>query len=56
VDRPDDPVAVAGALAALLDDPAARERQGRAARRRAESDFSYTGLAALLDRSLAAHE
>ncbi len=53
VDRPDDPVAVAAALAPLLDDPALRAAQGRAARRRAEEQFNYDRLAGVLDRALA---
>jgi phosphatidylinositol alpha-1,6-mannosyltransferase len=48
VDRPEDPVAVAAALARLLDDDDLRRRQGAAARRRAEDHFSYDHLAAAL--------
>ena len=42
---PDEPEAVAGALAALLDDPERRSRLGADARRRAEEQFSYDHLA-----------
>jgi phosphatidylinositol alpha-1,6-mannosyltransferase len=52
VDRPDDPLAVAAALAPLLDDPDLRAARGRAARRRAEEQFDYDRLAAALDRAL----
>jgi len=45
VDHPNDPVAVAGALAHLLDDVDLRHRQGAAARARAVEQFSYDGLA-----------
>jgi phosphatidylinositol alpha-1,6-mannosyltransferase len=45
VDAPHDPVAVAAALAALLDDPSRRERMGAAARRRAVGEFAYDVLA-----------
>jgi glycosyltransferase involved in cell wall biosynthesis len=48
VDRPEDPVAVAGALARLLVDADLRRRQGEAARRRVEEHFSYDRLAARL--------
>lgn len=44
VDDPDDVDAVTAALAELLDDPAARERMGRAARTRAEESFAYEVL------------
>lgn len=54
VDRPEDPVAVAAALARLLDDDDLRRRQGDAARRRAEEQFSYDGLAARLAAHLEA--
>jgi phosphatidylinositol alpha-1,6-mannosyltransferase len=54
VDRPEDPVEVAAALAGLLDDGDLRRRQGAAARARAVDRFSYDGLAATLDRALAA--
>jgi phosphatidylinositol alpha-1,6-mannosyltransferase len=54
VDRPEDPVDVAAALARLLDDGDLRRRQGAAARARAVDRFSYDGLAATLDRALAA--
>jgi phosphatidylinositol alpha-1,6-mannosyltransferase len=53
VDRPDDPLAVAAALAPLLDDPGLRAAWGRAARRRAEEQFRYDRLATVLDRALA---
>jgi len=56
VDRPDDPLAVAAALAPLLDDPDVRADRGRAARRRAEERFHYDRLAAVLDRALAPFE
>jgi phosphatidylinositol alpha-1,6-mannosyltransferase len=52
VDRPADPVAVAGALALLLDDDGLRRRMGDAARRRAEDQFSYDGLARRLVAAL----
>ncbi|MDQ6728406.1 MAG: glycosyltransferase family 4 protein [Actinomycetota bacterium] len=54
VDHPDDPVAVAAALARLLDDEALRRRQGAAARARAVECFSYDDLAARLGRALVA--
>ena len=41
VARPQDPHAVADALARLLDDPEQREAKGKAARVRAEVEFSY---------------
>jgi len=56
VERPDDPVPTATALAALLDDADLRRAQGQAARRRAEEEFSYDVLASVLDRALAACE
>jgi len=49
---PGDPDAVAGALAALLDDAALRARMGDAARRRAVGEFSWDGLAARLGAAL----
>ncbi|MCB1015474.1 MAG: glycosyltransferase family 4 protein, partial [Acidimicrobiales bacterium] len=52
VDDPGDPEAVADALAVLLDDPEARARMGRAARRRAESDFAYEVLVDRLAEAL----
>jgi phosphatidyl-myo-inositol dimannoside synthase len=52
VDRPGDPVAVAAALARLLDDHDLRRRMGHAARRRAEDQFSYDGLARRLAAAL----
>jgi phosphatidylinositol alpha-1,6-mannosyltransferase len=45
---PLDAGAVAGALERLLADPALRRRMGAAARRRAEEEFAYDGLAARL--------
>jgi glycosyltransferase involved in cell wall biosynthesis len=54
VDRPEDPVAVAAALARLLDDDGLRRAQGAAARDRAEQRFSYDRLAEGLARYLAA--
>ena len=51
VRRPEDPVAVAAALARLLDDPDLCRAMGAAARVRAERDFSYDRLAG----DLAAH-
>jgi phosphatidyl-myo-inositol dimannoside synthase len=48
VERPGDPGEVAAALAALLDDPVRRVAMGEAARRRAETTFSYDVLAARL--------
>jgi phosphatidylinositol alpha-1,6-mannosyltransferase len=53
VRRPDDPRAVAAALAALVDDPALRARMGAAARRRAEDAFDYDLLAGELQEALA---
>lgn len=44
--------AVAAALATLLDDPDLARRQGRAARVRAERDFSYDSLAVRLQAAL----
>lgn len=49
---PTDAVAVAAAIERYLDDDGARAAAGRAARRRAESDFSYDGLAATLATAL----
>jgi phosphatidylinositol alpha-1,6-mannosyltransferase len=54
VRRPSDPVAVAAALARLLDDGDLRRAMGAAARRRAEEQFSYDRLAARLAAHLAA--
>jgi phosphatidylinositol alpha-1,6-mannosyltransferase len=54
VRKPDDPEAVAAALAVLLDDPALRQRMGAAGRRRAEVGFSYDRLAVQLDAALEA--
>ncbi|MFN2506443.1 MAG: glycosyltransferase family 4 protein [Acidimicrobiales bacterium] len=56
VRSPEDPVRVAGALDALLDDEQLRTRLGRGARRRAEERFDYDHLAQLLDQSLQAVE
>ena len=53
VGRPDDPVAVAAALARLLDDAQLRRAMGAAARRRAELLFSYDRLAGELAEHLA---
>lgn len=52
VRRPDDPVAVASALGALLDDPGARRSMGTAARARVEAEFGYDHLAARLGAAL----
>lgn len=54
VDHPDDPVAVAGALARLLDDAALRARLGAAARQRAIDEFDYDVLAGRLHAALVA--
>jgi glycosyltransferase involved in cell wall biosynthesis len=48
VRRPQDPVALAAALARLLDDPELCRAMGAAARRRAEEQFSYDHLATRL--------
>jgi phosphatidylinositol alpha-1,6-mannosyltransferase len=56
VRRPEDPAAVARALAALLTDDNLRLTLGRQARERAERDFEYGKLAAALDRALLALE
>ena len=48
VDAPRDPDAVAGALAALLDDADVRRRMGAAGRERAVREFGYDVLAARL--------
>ncbi|MGH9181606.1 MAG: glycosyltransferase, partial [Acidimicrobiales bacterium] len=56
VSRPEDPAAVAAALAPLLDDQDLRRRMGAAARRRAERDFSYDELAARLGDALSGFE
>ena len=53
VGRPGDVGAVAAALGRLLAEPALRERMGAAARRRAEAEFSYDGLAGRLGGALA---
>ncbi|MEY2474772.1 MAG: phosphatidyl-myo-inositol dimannoside synthase, partial [Actinomycetota bacterium] len=52
VRRPDDAEQVADALTRLLDDDELRTRMGAAARTRAETEFSYDGLAARLDGAL----
>ncbi len=49
----DDPLAVAAALAPMLDDPALRRRMGLAARARAVEEFDYGRLAARLGDALA---
>ena len=54
VSRPEDPVAVAAALARLLDDPDLCRLMGAAARIRAEQRFSYDRLAEDLARHLGA--
>lgn len=54
VDWPADPLAVARALGLLLDDDDLRRRMGEAARRRAEREFSYDGLARRLAEHLGA--
>jgi phosphatidylinositol alpha-1,6-mannosyltransferase len=56
VRHPEDPAAVADALARLLDDPTARLRMGAAARERAVASFSYDVLAARLGSALASWE
>ena len=53
VGRPDDPAAVAGALAGLLADPDRRAAMGAAARARAEASFDYDVLAPRLAGALA---
>jgi phosphatidylinositol alpha-1,6-mannosyltransferase len=54
--RPDDILAVEGALARLLDDDDLRHKMGAAARRRAEERFGYDRLAGVLGRALGALE
>jgi phosphatidylinositol alpha-1,6-mannosyltransferase len=54
VERPSDADAVAAALARLLEDDALRVSMGAAARRRAEAEFTYDGLAARLGAALGA--
>ena len=49
----DDPLAVAAALAPMLDDATLRQRMGDAARARAIDEFDYTRLAARLADALA---
>ncbi len=56
VTRPSDPWRAVAALARLLDDPDRRRRQGEAARRRAEHEYSYDRLAAGLAEALATAE
>jgi phosphatidylinositol alpha-1,6-mannosyltransferase len=56
VDRPGDPVAVAAALATLLDDPDRARRMGDAGRRRAVEEFAYDVLAARLGAALSTWE
>lgn len=56
VRHPDDPGAVADALARLLDEPAARDRMGQAGRERAAASFSYDVLASRLGAALASWE
>ncbi|MEO7428600.1 MAG: glycosyltransferase family 4 protein, partial [Acidimicrobiales bacterium] len=56
VHHPDDPSAVADALAGLLDDPPSRVRMGVAGRVRAVEGFSYDVLAARLGTALASWE
>jgi phosphatidylinositol alpha-1,6-mannosyltransferase len=53
VATPDDPAALAGALRALLADPARRRRMGKAARERAQASFDYDVLASRLADTLA---
>lgn len=53
VDRPDDPAAVARALAVVLDDEHRRAGWGEAGRRRAVDSFSYDHLAGELAAGLA---
>ncbi len=50
---PEDADLVARAIGRLLDDPVLASRQGQAARRRAETEFSYDRLAARLGDALA---
>jgi phosphatidylinositol alpha-1,6-mannosyltransferase len=52
VRRPHDPTETADTLARLLDDEDLRRAQGRAARARAERDYTYDVLAARLDDAL----
>jgi phosphatidylinositol alpha-1,6-mannosyltransferase len=49
---PEDPDEAAAAIRDLLDDPSRRAEMGRAARRRAEEEFSYDLLAERLGRAL----
>ncbi len=52
VGHPDEPDAVAAALADLLDHPERASQQGQAARLRAETEFGYDLLAARLGRAI----
>jgi len=52
VTHPEDPAAVAEAIADLLDDDRRRAEMGRVARQRAVEEFSYDVLAARLGRAL----
>ncbi len=52
VDHPDDSDATAEAIIELLDDRSARDRMGKAARARAEAEFSYDVLAARLESAI----
>lgn len=54
IDHPEDPRAVADALAAILDDPDRRAEMGRASRVRAETELSYDVLAQRLGQALEA--
>jgi phosphatidylinositol alpha-1,6-mannosyltransferase len=56
VHHPEDPAAVADALARLLDDPARRAQMGAASRARAAEAFSYDVLAARLGEALRSWE
>ena len=52
VARPEEPGAVADAIADLLDDPARRATMAAASRARAVAEFSYDVLAARLGKAL----
>lgn len=52
VKNPEDPIAVADALARLLDDPELRGRLGAEARRRAVAEFDYDHLARRLHEAI----
>jgi phosphatidylinositol alpha-1,6-mannosyltransferase len=56
VAEPNDADVVASALARLLDDDDLRARMGAQARQRADTEFSYDRLAAILDAALSALE